>query len=62
MLAASEELTRLADGTTGVSDETFEELASLFDEKHIGAIPLNIALVNLWNRINDATRQVPGSW
>lgn len=62
VLAVAEELTRLADCSPGVSDETFEELASLFDEKQVGAILLNIALVNLWNRINDATHQVPGSW
>lgn len=60
VLAVCEELTCLADGSPGVSDETFEDLTSLFSEKQIGAILLNIALVNLWNRINDATHQVPG--
>lgn len=62
VLAVTEQLTRQSHATGGVSDDAFERLADLFTDREMAAILLNIGLVNLWNRINDATRQVPGSW
>ena len=62
VLKATEEVTRMGDGAGGLSDATFDDLATPFDEPQIAAIILNIRLVNFWNRVNDSTHQVPGSW
>lgn len=62
VLAVAEQMTRLADGTRGVTDAAYAELATHYDEVQIGAIMIHVGLVNLWNRINDSTRQVPTSW
>lgn len=62
VLKATEEVTRLTDGAGGLSDATFNDLAAHFDEPQIAAIVLNISLINFWNRVNDSTHQIPGSW
>lgn len=59
-LALTEHVTRLADDPEGVPDPVWEEAARHFDEEQLGALLLAIGLVNLWNRINHATRQVAG--
>lgn len=61
-LALAEAVTRLADRGEAVPDELFEEAAAHFDEKQLGALILSIAQINLWNRLNAATRQVAGAW
>jgi AhpD family alkylhydroperoxidase len=63
-LALTEALTRLADRADQVPDATWDAAAEHFDEEQLGALVLDIALVNLWNRLNIATRQVVGeqSW
>jgi len=63
-LALTETLTRLADGDGQVPDAIWDAAAEHFDEQQLGALVLDIALVNLWNRLNIATRQVVGeqSW
>ena len=63
-LALTEELTRLPDRAEQVSDEVWEAAAEHFDETQLGALVLDIATVNLWNRLNIATRQIAGdqSW
>ena len=63
-LALTEALTRLPDRSEQVSDEVWEAAAEHFDETQLGALVLDIATVNLWNRLNVATRQVVGeqSW
>jgi AhpD family alkylhydroperoxidase len=63
-LALTEELTRLADRHDQVPDELWDAAAEHFDEAQLGALVLDIAVVNLWNRLNIATRQVVGeqSW
>jgi alkylhydroperoxidase family enzyme len=56
-------VTRLADRGDAVPDATWERAAAHFDEPQLGALVLSIAAVNLWNRLNVATRQVAGlSW
>jgi alkylhydroperoxidase family enzyme len=42
----------------------WDTAAEHFDEAQLGALVLDIATVNLWNRLNIATRQVVGeqSW
>ena len=61
-LAVTEQATRLSHGRSGLTDTAFDELAAHFDEQQLAAILLAIGLVNLWNRVNDTTHQVPGSW
>ena len=33
-----------------------------FDERALAALVLAIAAINVWNRLNVATRQVAGEW
>jgi alkylhydroperoxidase family enzyme len=40
----------------------WEEAARHFDEAALGALVMSIAVANLWNRVNVATRQVTGDW
>jgi AhpD family alkylhydroperoxidase len=54
-LALTEAATRVQDGAPGVTDEIWDTAADHFDEKQLGAIILNIALTNFFNRINRAT-------
>lgn len=63
-LALTEALTRLADCVDPVPDAIWEAAAEHFDETQLGALVLDIATVNVWNRLNVATRQVVGeqSW
>ena len=58
--ALTEALTRLADRADQVPDAMWEAAAEHFDETQLGALVLDIATVNLWNRLNIATRQVAG--
>ena len=57
-------MTRVADRPEPVPDEIWDAAAEHFDETQLGALVLDIATVNLWNRLNIATRQVVGeqSW
>ena len=59
-LALAEEVTRLADNGDPVPDAVWDEAASHFDEQQLAALVLTVASVNLWNRLNVATRQVAG--
>jgi len=63
-LALTEALTRIADRPEPVPDEIWDAAAEHFDETQLGALVLDIATINLWNRLNVATRQVVGeqSW
>jgi AhpD family alkylhydroperoxidase len=63
-LALTEALTRAADRPEPVSDEIWDAAAEHFDEPQLGALVLDIALINVWNRLNVATRQIVGeqSW
>ena len=59
-LALTESLTRLADRAEQVPDPIWDAAAEHFDETQLGALVLDIATVNLWNRLNVATQQVVG--
>jgi AhpD family alkylhydroperoxidase len=59
-LALTECLTRLADRPDQVPDAIWDAAAEHFDEPQLGALVLDIGLVNLWNRLNIATQQVVG--
>ena len=63
-LALAESITRLADRDDAVSDEVWAEAARHYDEPQLASLVLYIAITNVWNRLNVATRQVAGaqSW
>ena len=61
-LALTEAVTRLSDRTDPVPDDVWQEAARHYDERALAAIVLQISLVNVWNRVNVATRQVAGEW
>lgn len=52
--------TRLQDGAPGVTDEIWEEANAHFTEEQIGAINLEIALTNFFNRINRTIKEPAG--
>lgn len=60
-LALAEAVTRIADRGEGVPDDVWQEAARHFDERALAALLLEIAVTNVWNRLNVATRQVAGS-
>ncbi|WP_329612028.1 carboxymuconolactone decarboxylase family protein [Streptomyces brevispora] len=62
LLALAEAATRISDVRDPVSDEVWDEAARHWDEKQLGAVVLHIGLVNLWNRVNVATKQQPVDW
>jgi AhpD family alkylhydroperoxidase len=59
-LALTEALTRIADRPEPVPDAIWDAAAEHFDEEQLGALVLDIALINVWNRVNVATQQVAG--
>jgi len=59
-LALTEAVTRLADRPEPVPDAIWDAAAEHFDETQLGALVLDIAVVNVWNRLNVATQQVVG--
>lgn len=61
-LALTEAATRLNDRADPVPDEIWKEAARHYDETALGAVVMAIGLINLWNRLNAATRQVGGEW
>lgn len=60
-LALTEAVTRLSDKENPVPDEIWNEAARHYDEPALAALVLTIAGINVWNRLNVATRQVVGS-
>lgn len=61
-LALGEAVTRIADRPEPVSDEVWDEAARHFDDDQLAALVLSIATINVWNRLNVATRQITGEW
>ena len=59
-LALAEALTRLADHPDAVPDDVYAAAAEHYDEQQLAALILAVGVVNLWNRLNLATRQVAG--
>lgn len=60
-LALGEAVTRLSDRVDPVPDEIWNEAARHYDEPALAALVLAIATVNVWNRLNVATRQPAGA-
>jgi len=61
-LALTEAVTRLSDRANPVPDSIWAEAARHYDEKALAALLLAISGINVWNRLNAATRQVAGAW
>jgi AhpD family alkylhydroperoxidase len=61
-LALTEAVTRLDDRSDPVPDTVWEEAARHYDESRLAALVLAIANINVWNRLNVATRQVAGAY
>jgi AhpD family alkylhydroperoxidase len=61
-LALTEAATRLADRPNPVPDEVFNGAATHYDQRALAALVLNIAMINLWNRLNVTTGLVGGEW
>ena len=61
-LALTEAMTRLSDRSDPVPDPVWDDVADQYDEQALGVLILSIASVNLWNRLNAATRQIAGAW
>jgi AhpD family alkylhydroperoxidase len=61
-LALTESVTRIADSPDPVPDEVWDEAARHFDEPAMGSLLLEIAQINVWNRLNVAVRQPAGAW
>lgn len=60
-LALTEAVTRLADTADAVPDGIWDEAADHYSEPELAALLLTIATINLWNRLNAATRQIAGA-
>jgi AhpD family alkylhydroperoxidase len=61
-LALADAVTRLSDQTDPVPDEIWKEAARHYDERALAALLIAIATVNVFNRLNVATRQVAPEW
>jgi AhpD family alkylhydroperoxidase len=60
-LALTEAVTRLSDRADPVPDDVWTEATRHYDERALSALLLAISTINVWNRLNAATRQVAGS-
>lgn len=61
-LALTECVTRLSDRDDPVPDAIWQEAAKHYDEKALATIVMQVAVINVWNRLNVATAQVMGEW
>lgn len=59
-LELTEAATRLSDRADPVPDEIYDQAAKHFTDSALAALILHIALINAWNRVSVATRQVAG--
>jgi AhpD family alkylhydroperoxidase len=60
-LALTEAVTRLNDRADPVPDDIWEEVARHYDESALAALTIQIALINVWNRLNASVRQEAGA-
>lgn len=56
-LALTEAGTRISDRGEPVSDEVWNEAAKHYDEQQLAVLVMNIAQINLWNRLNVMVKQ-----
>ena len=55
-------MTRLSDRDDPVPDKIWDELIRHYNETDIVSLLLTIATINVWNRLNIATKQQAGFW
>jgi AhpD family alkylhydroperoxidase len=60
-LALTESVTRLADRADPVPDSIWQDAAANYDETQVAGLLLAIGGINVWNRLNAATRQIAGA-
>jgi AhpD family alkylhydroperoxidase len=60
-LALAEAVTRIADVSDRVPDDVWAEAARHYDEPQLAWLVVEISTMNLYNRLNVATRQVAGA-
>jgi AhpD family alkylhydroperoxidase len=61
-LDLTEALTRIADRPDPVPDALWSDVARHYDERGLASLVLTISSINVWNRLNVATRQIAGEW
>jgi AhpD family alkylhydroperoxidase len=61
-LALTEALTRISDREDPVPDKIWDELMRHYNETDIASLLLTIVSINVWNRLNIATKQQAGFW
>ncbi|GAA3205515.1 carboxymuconolactone decarboxylase family protein [Streptomyces sp. XM83C] len=61
-LEMAEAVTLMTDPQDMASDEVWEKSAQYYTDEQLGALVMHIGLVNLWNRVNVATRQEDAAW
>ncbi|AIC30370.1 carboxymuconolactone decarboxylase protein (plasmid) [Rhizobium etli bv. mimosae str. IE4771] len=61
-LALTEAVTRTSDRADPVPDEIWDEATRHYDGRSLAALVVAIANINVWNRLNIATRQIAGAW
>jgi AhpD family alkylhydroperoxidase len=61
-LELTEQGTRIADASVGVSDEVWANAAKYYDEDQLMALTCVIALINAYNRMNVITQQPAGDY
>ena len=59
-LDLAEHVTRLADQFDAVPDIVWENAVDHYDETELSSLLISIAAINVWNRLNAATRQPVG--
>ncbi|MES2376418.1 MAG: carboxymuconolactone decarboxylase family protein [Bacteroidota bacterium] len=57
VLALTEEITQISHA--GVSDQTYQQAASVLDEHYLAKVITAISVINVWNRISISTRMEP---
>jgi AhpD family alkylhydroperoxidase len=61
-LALTEAVTRLADRPDAVTDDIWHAAAKHYDDVQLGGLLIDIGTINVWNRLNAATRQLAGKY
>lgn len=61
-LALTEAVTRLSDRADPVPDEVWQDARRHYDDPALAALIVSIGLINVWNRLNAAVKQVAGAW
>jgi AhpD family alkylhydroperoxidase len=59
-LDLAEHVTRLADQFDAVPNTVWDNAVNYYDEKELASLLISIAAINVWNRLNAATRQPVG--